>query len=142
MAVIQNLPGLLISDGKPRRGQVGMTESDGARTKLLSLASADSSAAHTTCSFSIAWILHVEYTIRWAEGTRAKMSLKQICDLNLLTFHRMAYHQQLEACKFLKSTVSFGVLLLVYTNAMSSTVPFFIGYQRFAHHLQVGNLNG
>ena len=63
---------LLWSDScpfSPRRCQVGRTSFWGAKVNLPTLASSVSRTASTTCSFSRACTLHVEYTILVTLGT-------------------------------------------------------------------------
>jgi hypothetical protein len=55
--------------GSPRRCHWGSTWFEGASENLPVAASSELSESRTTTSFSVACILHVEYTIFWTPGT-------------------------------------------------------------------------
>lgn len=76
------LPGNSISSGNPRRCHFGRTWSGGASSKPPLFPSSELRAPRTTCSFSVACILHVEYTILETEGT-TQVHAKPTPDVNL-----------------------------------------------------------
>lgn len=71
-------PGASNPSESPRRCQLGSTSPGGASLKLRLLASSDLNASYTTYSFSIACMLHVEYTILRTRGTAMGISLSTL----------------------------------------------------------------
>ena len=66
-----HVPGSSISSGMPRRCHVGSTSSLRPSRNRPFVASSHLIASRTTCSFSMACTLHVEYAIRCTDGTVA-----------------------------------------------------------------------
>lgn len=68
----EKIPSESNSSARPRRGQEGRTSFRGANRKFPSWHSSEARTCLTTPSFSIACILHVEYTIFLTLGTERR----------------------------------------------------------------------